>query len=237
MRIIPAIDIIGGKCVRLSKGEYSTVREYRGKPVDTAKMFEDAGLKFLHLVDLDGAREGKVVNYRILEKITGSTSLSVDFGGGIRTDDDARIAFECGAAQINCGSVAVNNREKFTEWIGKYGNGKIILSADTRNRRVAIHGWAAEEDEDIVSFISNYIPYGVKYVVCTDIEKDGMLDGPSTELYREIVSKCSIHLIASGGIRSVDDLESLSAAGCEGAIIGKALYEGMIKLKDISEIC
>ncbi|HOU30933.1 MAG TPA: 1-(5-phosphoribosyl)-5-[(5-phosphoribosylamino)methylideneamino]imidazole-4-carboxamide isomerase [Bacteroidales bacterium] len=237
MRIIPAIDIIGGKCVRLTRGDFSSKKEYRGDPVDTAKMFEDAGLEYLHFVDLDGAREGRVVNYRVLEKIAVTTSLIIDFGGGIRTDDDVRIAFECGASQVNCGSLAVLNREMFLEWLKKHGTERIILSADTRNRKVCVEGWTSEKDEDIIDFISRYSLEGVSYVVCTDIERDGMLEGPAIELYKDILSKCKINLIASGGIRSVNDLYRLSETGCEGAILGKAIYEGYIQLKDLAELC
>ncbi len=237
MRVIPAIDIIGGKCVRLSRGDFSTVKEYRGDPVDTAKMFEDAGLKYLHLVDLDGAREGRVINYRILEKIAASTTLKVDFGGGIRSEDDLRAVFEHGAFQVNCGSIAVTRREEFLQWLSTYSPERIILSADTKDRKVAIHGWQSVDERDIVPFINEFYMKGVKYVTCTDTGRDGMMEGPATELYREILSKCKINLIASGGIRSSDDLYKLSEAGCEGAIVGKAIYEGYIKIKELTKIC
>jgi len=237
MRVIPAMDIIGGKCVRLTRGDFSSKKEYRGDPVDTAKMFEDAGLKYLHLVDLDGTREGRVINYRVLEKIAVTTSLIIDFGGGIRADDDLRIAFECGASQVNCGSVAVTDREMFLGWLNRHGAEKIILSADTRNRKIALEGWASEKEEDIVDFIYRYSSDGVLYVVCTDIERDGTLEGPSVELCKEILSKCKINLVASGGIRSVEDLYKLKEAGCEGAITGKAIYEGLIKLNDLAVLC
>lgn len=237
MRVIPAIDIIGGKCVRLTRGDFSSARKYRGNPVDTAMMFQDAGLKYLHLVDLDGVRKGKVVNHRILEKIAVSTSLIIDFGGGIRCQDDVKAAFGYGAAQVNCGSVAVTEHELFLDWLKSYGPEKIILSADARNRKVAMHGWTSEQDEDIVQFIRKYSLNGVKYVTCTDIEKDGMMEGPAIELYREILGECSVNLIASGGIKSVQNLYMLSEAGCEGAIVGKAIYEGLVDLKELAEVC
>jgi len=237
VRIILAIDIIGGKCVRLTKGDYATMKTYNDNPLDVAKTLEENGIRYLHLVDLDGAREGKVVNHKILEEITSRTSLIVDFGGGIRSEDSLRLALDCGAAQVNIGSIAYSNREMFLEWLGKYGSEKIILAADSINRRIAVHGWSEESETDVVDFIAGYSKAGVRYVVSTDISRDGMMKGPSVGLYRDILSACDIKLIASGGISSVNDLKKLSGAGCDGAIIGKAYYEGAIKTEELKEIC
>lgn len=237
MRAIPAMDIIGGKCVRLTRGDYSTLKVYSGDPVETARRFEDAGLRYLHLVDLDGAREGKIVNHAVLEKIASSTSIKIDFGGGIRSEDDIAAAFECGAAQVNCGSIAAENRTLFMEWLSRFGAEKIILAADSRERMVSVKGWSAGITRDIADFIYDYSLLGVEYAVCTDISRDGMMEGPSTDLYREILSQCKINLIASGGISSLADLNELAQAGCDGAIVGKALYEGLIKPEELAEIC
>lgn len=237
MRIIIAIDILGGKCVRLEQGNFSQVTVYSDSPHVVAKKLEDAGIKYLHLVDLDAAREGKIINHRILEQIASNTSLKIDFGGGIRSDNDIKAAFSAGAYQVNCGSVAVRQREKFLEWLSIYGSEKIILSADSAGRMIATHGWTEGSGKDVVGFIKDFSNSGVKYVVCTDISRDGMLQGPSTELYREILSQCRINLIASGGISSLNDLQELKNAGCEGAIIGKAFYEGLIKPEELAQLC
>jgi len=237
MRIIPAIDLIDGKCVRLTKGDYNTKIVYNENPVEVAKLLENAGLKYLHLVDLDGAKVGRVLNYGILEKIANSTSLKIDFGGGLRTDEDLQKVFDFGASQITVGSVAVTNKEFVLSWLGKYGAEKIILGADCKQRKISISGWAALSDMDILDFIKEYESYGVGKVISTDVLKDGMLEGPSLDLYSEIIEKTSVKLIASGGIRSVKDLEELKLIGCEGAIIGKALYEGRIKLEELKELC
>ncbi|HOW09209.1 MAG TPA: 1-(5-phosphoribosyl)-5-[(5-phosphoribosylamino)methylideneamino]imidazole-4-carboxamide isomerase [Bacteroidales bacterium] len=237
MRIIIAIDIIGGRCVRLSRGEFSTARVYSGNPVEIARQIEDNGLKYIHLVDLDGALNKKVVNYRLLEKIASATNLEIDFGGGIRSDDDLRIAFESGAKQVTCGSIAVNNPALVLKWLEKHGAGKIILGADSKDRKIATEGWIENSDKDIKTFISAYMSKGMTYTICTDIDKDGMLNGPATELYKEIVEIPGIRLIASGGISTIDQLAELDAVGCEGAIIGKALYEGLLDLKELGKLC
>lgn len=233
MRIIPAIDIIDGKCVRLTKGDYATQKTYRDNPLDVAREFEDHGIRYLHLVDLDGARSKHIVNHGVLRQITEGTSLQVDFGGGIKSDDDLRIAFENGAAQITGGSVAQQQPELFLQWLEHYGAERIILGADSHHRKIATQGWQKQSEEDVVDFIASFATKGVAYVICTDISKDGMLQGPSLELYREILSGSDVRLIASGGITSMADLERLQAIGCEGAIIGKAIYEGHIQLKEL----
>ncbi len=233
MRIIPAIDIIDGKCVRLTKGDYATQKTYRDNPLDVAREFEDHCIRYLHLVDLDGARSKHIVNHGVLRQITEGTSLQVDFGGGIKSDDDLRIAFESGAAQITGGSVAQQQPELFLQWLEHYGAERIILGADSHHRKIATQGWQKQSEEDVVDFIASFATKGVAYVICTDISKDGMLQGPSLELYREILSGSDVRLIASGGITSMADLEKLQAIGCEGAIIGKAIYEGHIQLKEL----
>lgn len=233
MRIIPAIDIIDGKCVRLTKGDYATQKTYRDNPLDVAREFEDHGIRYLHLVDLDGARSKHIVNHSVLRQISEGTSLQVDFGGGIKSDEDLRIAFENGAAQITGGSVAQQQPELFLQWLEHYGAERIILGADSHHRRIATQGWQKQSQEDVLDFIASFAAKGVKYVICTDISKDGMLQGPSLELYREILAGSDIRLIASGGITSMSDLERLQAIGCEGAIIGKAIYEGHIRLNEL----
>lgn len=237
MRVIVAIDIIDGKCVRLTRGDFSTKKIYNEDPMEVAREIEDAGLRYLHLVDLDGAREKRIVNYRILEKISSKTSLIIDFGGGIRSDDDIRAAFNSGAGQVTVGSIAVTVPELFIKWLSVYGNDRIILGADCRDRKISISGWTVSVEEDVKDFISRYSDLGVKYTICTEVEKDGMLKGPSTELYKEILGEVRINLIASGGISSIKDIEDIKAAGCEGAITGKAVYEGKIKLKELRDIC
>jgi len=237
MRIIPAIDILGGKCVRLTKGDYSTGKVYNENPVEVAKEISDNGLLYLHLVDLDGAREKRIINHKILEKICIATPLTVDVGGGIRTDEDIRIVFESGAAQVTAGSVALKSPELFAKWLSLYGSEKIILGADFRNRKIATEGWIEESENDIFTFISDHYNKGVRYTICTDVEKDGMLKGPSSDVYKEILEKVEIKLIASGGITTLDDIVAVNEAGCEGAIIGKAIYEGKLKLKELVNIC
>lgn len=233
MRIIPAIDIIDGKCVRLTKGDYATQKTYRDNPFDVAREFEDHGIRYLHLVDLDGARSKHIVNHGVLRQITQGTSLKVDFGGGIKSNEDLRIAFKNGAAQITGGSVAQQQPELFLQWLEHYGAERIILGADSHHRKIATQGWQKQSQEDVADFIASFATKGVKYVICTDISKDGMLQGPSVELYREILAGSDIRLIASGGITTMADLETLQAIGCEGAIIGKAIYEGHIRLKEL----
>jgi phosphoribosylformimino-5-aminoimidazole carboxamide ribotide isomerase len=234
MRIIPAIDIIDGKCVRLSKGDYNTKIIYNENPLEVAKEFEAHGIQYLHLVDLDGAKSSQIVNYKILEQIASQTALKIDFGGGLKSDNDLRIAFESGANQITGGSIAVKNPDVFNEWIIKYGADKIILGADANNEKVAISGWLEESKEELIPFIQNYQNQGIEYVICTDISKDGMLEGPSFDLYAKILQKTKkIKLIASGGISTFDELPKLAELGCEGTIIGKAIYENRITLKQL----
>lgn len=237
MRIIVALDIISGKCVRLTRGDYATKKIYNEDPVEVARMVEDNGIKFLHLVDLDGAKEGRVINHNILEKILTKTELIVDFGGGIRSEDDLKIAFNSGARQVTCGSITVTRPALFLDWLKTWGNDKLILGADCIDSKIATEGWAESTDADIISFIAGYRSKGIKYTICTDIEKDGMLQGPSVELYKEILEIPGIELIASGGITSVKDIADLMEIGCEGAIIGKAIYEGVLNLKDLSRLC
>jgi phosphoribosylformimino-5-aminoimidazole carboxamide ribotide isomerase len=236
MRIIPAIDIIDGKCVRLSKGDYNTKIIYNENPLEVAKNFEAHGIQYLHLVDLDGAKSSQIVNHKILEQIASQTTLKIDFGGGLKSDNDLRIAFESGANQITGGSIAVKNPELFSTWIAKFGAEKIILGADATNEKVAVSGWLEESKEDLLPFIQNYQIKGIQYVICTDIAKDGMLEGPSFDLYAKILANANgIKLIASGGISTFDELPKLAELGCEGTIIGKAIYEGRITLKQLEE--
>ena len=236
MRIIPAIDIIDGKCVRLSQGDYDTKKIYNENPLEVAKEFEDYGIEYLHLVDLDGAKSKQIINYKTLELITSKTNLKVDFGGGINADDDIRIAFECGANQITGGSIAVQNPTLFQEWISQYGSEKIILGADAKDRKIATHGWLETSELDVIDFIQEYKAKGIDYVICTDIAKDGMLQGTSNELYAEILATVDVKLIASGGVASIDDLIKVKELRCEGAILGKAIYEGRIQLKDLKQL-
>ena len=237
MRIIPAIDIIEGKCVRLSKGDYSTKKIYNEDPLEVAQQFEDAGLSYLHLVDLDGAKAKHIVNWKVLEKLATKTSLMIDFGGGIKSDDDLRIAFESGAGQITGGSIAVKEPAKFESWIAAYGSEKIILGADAMGGKIAVSGWLEGSDLEIESFIQDYVAKGIAYVISTDISKDGMLQGPSFELYKSILkSTPDIKLIASGGVSSLDDLIQLKEQNLEGAIVGKAIYENKISLLELTEI-
>ena len=233
MRIIPAIDIIDGKCVRLSQGDYDTKKIYNENPLEVAKEFEDYGIEYLHLVDLDGAKSKQIINHKTLELIASKTNLKVDFGGGIKANDDIRIAFECGANQITGGSIAVQNPTLFQEWISQYGSDKIILGADAKDRKIATHGWLETSELDVIDFIQEYKTKGIDYVICTDIAKDGMLQGTSNELYAEILAASDVKLIASGGVSSIDDLIKVKELGCEGAILGKAIYEGRIDLKDL----
>nr|WP_293300503.1 1-(5-phosphoribosyl)-5-[(5-phosphoribosylamino)methylideneamino] imidazole-4-carboxamide isomerase [Allomuricauda sp.] len=251
MRLIPAIDIIEGKCVRLSKGDYNTKKIYNEDPVEVAKEFEAHGIQNLHLVDLDGAKSKHIVNHKVLENIASKTSLKIDFGGGLKTDQDLHIAFESGAHQITGGSIAIKNADIFLGWLENYGHNKIILGADAQDEKVAVSGWQEESDQELVPFIRSYQKKGIRYVICTDIGKDGMLEGPSFELYKKIISKTmkhetmvtgsgvedkeviGINLIASGGISTFDELPKLAEMGCEGTIIGKAIYENRISLKQL----
>lgn len=236
MRIIPAIDIIDGQCVRLSKGDYNTKKVYNENPLEIAKQFEAHGIECLHLVDLDGAKASHIVNHKVLEEIATKTSLKIDFGGGLKTDEDLKIAFESGATQITGGSIAVKNSAIFKSWIAKFGADKIILGADANNEKIAISGWLEESDEDLIPFIQGYQKEGIQYVICTDIAKDGMLQGPSFDLYEKIIKDCpNVKLIASGGISTFDELPRLRDLGCEGTIVGKAIYENRISLKQLED--
>lgn len=234
MRIIPAIDIIDGKCVRLTKGDYNTKKIYNEDPLEVAKSFEDVGIEFLHLVDLDGAKSKHIVNHKVLEKIACKTNLKIDFGGGLKSDEDLKIAFESGANQITGGSIAVKDPSIFTAWLTKFGSEKIILGADCKDEKIAVNGWQDESELDILPFIQNYQEEGIQYVICTDISKDGMLQGPSFDLYQKIIQQTpEIKLIASGGISNIDEFPKLAEIGCEGVILGKAIYENRISLKQI----
>ncbi|WP_139423629.1 1-(5-phosphoribosyl)-5-[(5-phosphoribosylamino)methylideneamino]imidazole-4-carboxamide isomerase [Chryseobacterium mulctrae] len=233
MRIIPAIDIIDGKCVRLSKGDYRTKKIYNENPLEVAKEFESFGIKYLHLVDLDGAKSKHIVNQKVLENIARETSLQIDFGGGLKTIEDIEIAFNSGAKQITIGSIAVQNPEFCFSLIEKYGSEKIILGADCENRKIKTSGWLEESNQDVIDFILGYQKKGIKNVICTDISKDGMLEGASEDLYKEILDKTKIQLIASGGISGIEDVYKMKEIGCSGTIIGKAIYEGRISLKQL----
>jgi len=237
MRIIVALDIIGGKCVRLTRGDYNTKKVYNEDPFDLALKLVDHGINYLHLVDLDGAKNKKIENLKVLEKIAGKTKLKIDFGGGLRTYDDLITVINAGARQVTAGSIAVSNQVLFLEWLQKLGQEKLVLGADCLDRKISIEGWQKSSDRDIVEFISDYKSKGIKYTICTDIKKDGMLQGPSTGLYKEILTKVKINLIASGGISSVKDIDDVRVAGCEGVIVGKAVYEGKISLKELSQLC
>ena len=234
MRIIPAIDIIDGKCVRLSKGDYSTQKTYSDNPLEMAKKFEDLGIQYLHLVDLDGAKAKQIINYKTLEQIASKTNLIVDFGGGIKSETDVQIAFNSGAEQITVGSIAAQKPELMLEWLQKYGSKKIILGADCKDRKIATNGWLESSDQDVITFIQEYEKRGTIFCIVTDIDKDGMLSGPAFELYKEILESTeNTKLIASGGITTIDDVIQLKELGCEGAIIGKAIYEGTINLNEL----
>lgn len=233
MKIIPAIDIIDGKCVRLSKGDYNTKKIYNENPVEVAKEFESFGVQFLHLVDLDGAKSKHIVNVKVLEKISNETSLKIDFGGGLKTEKDIEIAFNSGAKQITIGSIAVQEPEFCYKIIEKYGSEKIILGADCENRKIKTSGWLEESTRDIIDFILQYQDNNIKNVICTDISKDGMLEGASTELYQEILEKTKIQLVASGGISCIEDVYTMKEIGCSGTIIGKAIYENKISLNQL----
>lgn len=234
MRIIPAIDIIDGKCVRLTKGDYETKKQYHTHPLEVAKRYEDHGIKHLHLVDLDGAK-GHPQNLKILEQIATQTQLHIDFGGGLRTNESLQSVFNAGAVQITAGSIAVSQPETVSQWIETYGSNKIILGADANKGYIATHGWQKTSKLSVFDFIEQYVKQNIRYVICTDIAKDGMLQGPSTELYTKLLQKFDIHLIASGGITTIDDLKNLQTLGCEGAIIGKAIYEGRISLPSLEK--
>ncbi len=251
MRIIPAIDIIDGKCVRLSKGDYNTKKVYNENPLEVASQFEDHGIQYLHLVDLDGAKSKHIVNHKVLEKIASKTQLKIDFGGGLKTDEDLHIAFESGARQITGGSIAVKDPSIFLNWLKTYGREKIILGADVKNEKIAVSGWREESEISLIPFVKQFQKKGGSYVICTDIAKDGMLEGPAFELYGKLLNETKVHrteigpsgvedfeeigirLIASGGISSYEELPRLQKMGCDGVIIGKAIYENRISLKQL----
>ena len=233
MRIIPAIDIIDGKCVRLSKGDYDTKKIYNENPVEVAKEFEDFGIQYLHLVDLDGAKAKKIINQKVIENIAKNTNLIIDFGGGIRSEEDLQKAFDSGAKKVTLGSIAVVNPELCLAWLEQFGAEKFILGADCLDRKIKTSGWLENSETDVVDFIKEYQKKGFREVVCTDISKDGMLQGPSTALYQEIIENSTIELIASGGISNIEDVQKMKGIGCAGTIIGKAIYEGRISLEDL----
>jgi len=234
MDIIPAIDLIDGKCVRLSQGDYNSKKIYNENPLEVAQAFEAHGIEHLHLVDLDGAKAAHIVNHKTLERLATRTRLKIDFGGGLKSDDDVRIAFESGAAQITGGSIAVKNPTVFESWLRRYGTQKIILGADVRDEKVATNGWIETSDKDLFEFVSGYMQKGVQRVICTDISKDGMLAGPSFSLYQKMIEQLpGIDLVASGGISTLEELPKLKTLGCAGVIIGKALYENRIPLKSL----
>jgi phosphoribosylformimino-5-aminoimidazole carboxamide ribotide isomerase len=235
MQIIPAIDIIDGKCVRLTQGDYAQKTIYNENPLEVAKQFEAAGLKRLHLVDLDGAKAGTVKNWAVLQEIAAYTTLSIDFGGGIKKDKDLNIVFESGAAYATIGSLAVKEPDTFLEWLSVYGADKFILGADVKSEKIAVAGWLETTDINIYDFSQDYINKGILQSFCTDVSKDGKLEGPSIDLYKKIVQKFpSLYFIASGGVSCLEDLTALKELGCAGAIVGKAIYEGRIALKDLS---
>ena len=237
MRIIAAIDIIDGKCVRLEKGVYATKKIYNQNPLEVASMFEDVGIKYLHLVDLDGAKKRQIVNHKILELIATKTKLEIDFSGGIKSQSDVKLSFNLGAKQISIGSIAVQNKDLMVDLLQIFGADKIILGADCKQRKIVVGGWLENSEVEVISFIQDYEKNAIKYAIVTDIDKDGMLSGPSFELYKEILSKTKIRLIASGGIATIEDVTKLKNLGCEGAIIGKAIYEETINLKELGKLC
>jgi len=234
IELIPAIDLMDGKCVRLTQGDFDTQKIYHTDPLEIAKVFEDNGMRRLHVVDLDGAREGRIINYRVLEQIATHTTLVIDFGGGLKSDHDLEIAFSSGAQMVTGGSIAVKEPEKFISWVKRYGSQQIILGADAKDKKIAINGWQNTTDKALIPFIEAYQQQGIRMVICTDISRDGMLQGPAIHLYKEIRNTLpDIYLIASGGVSSVQDIEALEAVGVPAVIFGKALYEGKVKLKEL----
>lgn len=234
IQLIPAIDLIDGKCVRLSKGDYDTKKVYNENPLEVAKEFEANGIDRLHLVDLDGAKAGRIINYNVLETIASKTGLVIDFGGGLKTTDDLKIAFDSGAQMVTGGSIAVKNEAEFSGWIKKYGSEKIILGSDVKDRKIAVSGWLETSDLELMEFLKDYINKGITKTICTDISKDGMLQGPSVELYKEIMAEFpDLFLIASGGVSNMKDIEVLREAGIPAVIFGKAIYEGRISMDDM----
>lgn len=236
IELIPAIDIIDGKCVRLTKGDYATRKVYNEDPVAVAREFELYGFRRLHVVDLDGARSKHVMNHRVLERIAGATSLTIDFGGGIKTDKDIKVAFDCGAALVTVGSIAVSAPELFMEWLQRYGNDRMILGADAKEGFISINGWKENSTRELLPFLKEYQEAGVRHVLCTEISKDGMLQGPATELYARIMAECPrCRLIASGGVSRIDDIKALNTAGIPAVVFGKAIYEGRISLQELAD--
>jgi phosphoribosylformimino-5-aminoimidazole carboxamide ribotide isomerase len=237
MRIIPAIDIIDGECVRLTQGDYGKVKVYRDDPVEVAKEFQDADLEYLHLVDLDGAKKGEVVNWKVIQKIQGETALNVDFGGGVKTDEEVQGLLDLGISQINVGSLAVKEPEKFIGWLKKFGSENFILSADVKGENVSINGWLESTDFRLFDLVSQFEGHGLEYLCVTDIATDGMLKGPNFGLYKKLKSRFpKIKIIASGGVSSINDLKELKYINVFGAIVGKAIYEGKIKLEELKTI-
>lgn len=237
MEIIPAIDIIDGKCVRLTQGDYAQKKIYNEHPLEVARQFEDAGLRRLHLVDLDGAKAGQVKNWKVLEKIAGKTGLIIDFGGGIKQQEDVNIVFNSGAALATVGSIAVKNETELLKWFTAFGADKFLLGADVKDEKITIGGWMQTTDIWVYDFMEKYIEQGIRQIFCTDVSKDGKLEGPAVELYKNIVQKFpALHFIASGGVSSIDDLYALRDAGCKGAIVGKAIYEGRIKMGELRSL-
>jgi phosphoribosylformimino-5-aminoimidazole carboxamide ribotide isomerase len=237
MYIIPAIDIIDGKCVRLTQGDYGQKKIYNENPLEIAKQFEDAGLTRLHLVDLDGAKQKKIINWKVLERLANQTHLHIDFGGGVQSDEDLQIAFDCGAKQVTGGSVAVKNPELFEHWLKSHGGEKIILGADARNERIAISGWEEGTEQWVYDFVEDWVQRGIRYTISTDVAKDGLLQGPSFDLYRNLQTQCpDLQVVASGGVSSMKDIEQLAEMNLFGVIVGKAIYEGRVTLAELKKI-
>ena len=237
IELIPAIDIIDGKCVRLTKGDYNQKTVYNDSPADVARQFEDMGFKRLHVVDLDGAKSKHIVNNHVLKAITDATNLKVDFGGGLKTDDDLKKAFEAGASMVTIGSIAVTKPELFLSWLEEYGADKLILGADVRNGKISINGWKEDSAEELLPFLKQYVDHGVKNVLCTEISKDGTLQGPAIELYRQIMDAYpTLHLIASGGVGSTNDIRNLNESGIPAVVFGKAFYEGKINIEELWQL-
>lgn len=234
LTVIPAIDLIDGKCVRLTQGDYAQKTSYHDHPLEVAKKYEAHGIKRLHLVDLDGAKAKKIINHKVLEEICSKTSLSVDFGGGLQSEEDLKIAFECGASQITGGSIAVKNEAMFSQWLQNYGGNKIILGTDTKDKMIAVHGWQETSEISLFDILNKYLPLGIKYTISTDVAKDGLLQGPSFELYKEMQEKYpKLNIIASGGVAQFEDLEKLNEMNIYGVVVGKAIYENRITLKQL----
>ena len=237
MHIIPAIDIIEGKAVRLTQGDYRQKKEYNARPLEVAQQFEGAGLTRLHLVDLDGAKEKRVINWKVLELIASKTSLHVDFGGGVQSDDDLRMVFECGAKQVTGGSIAIKQPDALERWLSQYGADKIILGADAKNEKIAVSGWEEGTDVWVYDFVEKWVEKGIQYIISTDVAKDGLLQGPSFDLYRNLEDRFSnLNIIASGGVSNISDIETLADMGLFGVIVGKAIYEGRVTLKELSRL-